>query len=186
MRAAVLLLAGAGLSAAPGRAQDLAVPVQPKGITQRTTTAIERGLKYLAREQDKDGAWKTAGGYGSYPVAMSALAGLALMASGSTPTRGPYAENVRKATRYILTEQQPNGLIAAVAEEMRSMYGHGFSTLFLAQVYGTEEDQEKQRRIKEALQRAVRLIERSQSRDGGWLYTPDANGDEGSVTVTQV
>lgn len=186
MRALALLLLGAGLSAVPGRAQDLVIPVQPRGVTQQTATAIEKGLKFLAREQDKEGAWKTEGGYGTYPVAMSALAGLALVASGSTPTRGPYAENVRKATRYVLSEQQPNGLIAAVAEEMRSMYGHGFGTLFLAQVYGMEEDQDKQRRIKESLQRAVRLIERSQSRDGGWLYTPDANGDEGSVTVTQV
>ena len=33
---------------------------------------------------------------------------------------------------------------------------------------------------------AIVLISRSQSRDGGWLYTPDDAGDEGSVTITQV
>ena len=33
---------------------------------------------------------------------------------------------------------------------------------------------------------AVKLIARSQSGPGGWLYTPDSNGDEGSVTVTQI
>ncbi|MCA9678635.1 MAG: terpene cyclase/mutase family protein, partial [Myxococcales bacterium] len=27
---------------------------------------------------------------------------------------------------------------------------------------------------------------RSQSRAGGWLYTPDSNSDEGSVTITQI
>ncbi|MBN2448386.1 MAG: hypothetical protein JXO22_16785, partial [Phycisphaerae bacterium] len=36
------------------------------------------------------------------------------------------------------------------------------------------------------LQGAVELTARSQSAAGGWLYTPDARGDEGSVTVTQV
>ena len=29
-------------------------------------------------------------------------------------------------------------------------------------------------------------IERAQSSAGGWIYTPDSGGDEGSVTVTQV
>ena len=66
------------------------------------------------------------------------------------------------------------------------MYGHGFSMLFLAQVYGMEEDQNRQRRLRTALERGIKLIARSQSRDGGWLYTPDAQGDEGSVTITQV
>jgi prenyltransferase beta subunit len=36
------------------------------------------------------------------------------------------------------------------------------------------------------LTRAVNLTARSQSRAGGWLYTPDSNGDEGSVTITQI
>ena len=53
------------------------------------------------------------------------------MASGSSPNRGPYARNVRKAARYVLAQQQPNGLFAAPSEESRSMYGHGFGLLFL-------------------------------------------------------
>lgn len=88
--------------------------------------------------------------------------------------------------KFILSQQQPNGLYCAVNEESRSMYGHGFGTLFLAQAYGMEEDIPKQRELKQSLERAIQLIARSQSRDGGWLYTPDSGGDEGSVTVTQV
>jgi len=167
-------------------AQDVTVPVQPPGVTSNTRKSIDRALKFLAREQNKDGSWRSGGGYGSYPVAMTGLCGLSLMASGSTPTRGPYAKNVRQAVKFCMSQQQPSGLISAPSEESRSMYGHGFSTLFLAQAYGMEEDVKKQRRIKETLRRAVKLIASSQSRDGGWLYTPDSNGDEGSVTVTQV
>jgi len=66
------------------------------------------------------------------------------------------------------------------------MYGHGFATLFLSQVYGVEEDQERAARLHQVLQRAVRLTARSQSSRGGWLYTPDQSGDEGSVTITQI
>ena len=72
------------------------------------------------------------GGSGEYPVAMTGLAGLAIIASGSTPTRGPHAKDVRMAVRYVLSQQQPSGLFAATSEEPRSMYGHGFGMLFLA------------------------------------------------------
>jgi len=170
----------------PGVAQEAEVRPLPKGVTPETNAAIQKGLAYLVREQSKDGVWRSGGGYGQYPCAMTALAGLALIASGSTPTRGPYAKNVRRATRFLLAQQQPNGLLAAPAEEGRSMYGHGFGLLFLSQVYGMEEDANKQRLIKQACKRAIALIGRSQSRDGGWLYTPDSTGDEGSVTVTQI
>lgn len=177
----LLLLPVVGASA-----QDGVLPVYPQGVTKRTRRAIDHGLKFLVREQNKDGSWRTGGGYGSYPVAMTGLAGLALVASGSTPVRGPYAKHVRQAVSFCLSQQQPNGLIAAPSEESRSMYGHGFSTLFLSQVYGMEEDKDRQRQIRVALKKAILLIARSQSGDGGWLYTPDARGDEGSVTVTQV
>lgn len=66
------------------------------------------------------------------------------------------------------------------------MHGHGFATMFLAEVYGNEEDLRRQLRIHDVLTRSVRLTERSQSRSGGWLYTPDQDADEGSVTVTQI
>jgi len=183
----LLLLVLAGLwVAAPGAAQDAEVPLHPKGIDRATRKSIDRALKFLAREQNKDGSWRSGGGYGSYPVAMSGLAGLALLASGSTSNRGPYARNVRRAARYVLSQQQPNGLYSAPSEESRSMYGHGFGQLFLAQVYGMEEDSTKQRRLAKSLRKAIMLTARSQSRDGGWLYTPDQTGDEGSVTVTQI
>jgi len=186
MMRSACLLALVLVVAGPTRGQDATIDTLPPGVRKSTRRAISKGLEFLAREQNPDGSWRTGGGWGSYPVAMSSLAGLALLASGSTPVRGPHAKNVRRATNYVLSQQQPNGLLAAPAEEARSMYGHGFGTLFLSQVYGMEEDRTRQQRIKAALTRAVQLIARSQSRDGGWLYTPDARGDEGSVTITQV
>jgi hypothetical protein len=185
MRVPLLLLAA--LVLAPlSRGQDAAVPTMPAGVNSDTMRAIDAGLDFLAREQNKDGSWRSAGNFGQYPVVMSALAGLALMAGGSTEERGPYAKQVRRAVNYCLSQQQPNGLFAAPAEEQRSMYGHGFAMLFLSQAYGMEEDMDRQRRIRVALERGIALTAKAQSGDGGWLYTPDANGDEGSVTVTQV
>lgn len=156
-------------------------------MNEEAEKAIARGLKFLAARQGADGSWRTAGTYGTYPVAMTSLAGLALAASGSTPTQGPYAPQVRKALNFVVRSSQSNGLICRKGEEeSRSMFGHGYAMLFLAELYGMEEDQERQAQIRVALQRAVDLTESSQSRLGGWLYTPDMNGDEGAVTITQV
>jgi len=158
----------------------------PHGVTPEIDAAIQRGLEYLARTQSRDGVWRGGGQEGAYPVAMTALAGMALLGSGSTPTRGRYWRQVSKATDYLLKQSQPQGVISAPAEEGRSMFGHGFATMFLASVYGMEEDPKRQQQIHDVLTKAVALTARSQSGPGGWLYAPDQSGDEGSVTITQV
>ncbi len=166
------------------RDRDLEVLPRPELITERAERGIERGVEWLARNQQRDGSWGSGGGYGAYPAAMTGLAGTAIAMHGDTTSRGRYSRNLRTAVDYLLRLQQRNGLIAGAAG--RSMYGHGFSMLFLSQVYGTEEDPARERKIHDALAKGAKLTARSQSRLGGWLYTPDSGGDEGSVTVTQV
>ncbi len=163
-----------------------AAPRRPDLVTAQIERMIDRGSQYLVRTQNRDGSWNNMGGWGSYPTAMTALAGTALLMRGNTPTRGEHSRTVRKAVDFLLRVSQPNGLIATRAEQGRSLHGHGFSLLFLAQVYGMEEDRAKQARVRDVLLRGVRITERSQSRAGGWLYSPDSDGDEGSVTVTQI
>jgi hypothetical protein len=128
---------------------------------------------------------------GSYPVCMTALAGMAFLSHGDTPSRGKYAANVRRAVLYLTDPRQAsrsNGLISShgSGEEARSMYGHGFSLMFLAQCLGDDGDPRLQETIKQVCTKAIELTGRAQSARGGWLYTPDSSGDEGSVTVTQV
>lgn len=158
----------------------------PQHVTPEIVRMIERGAQYLVRTQTPDGSWNNQGGYGRYPTAMTALAGTALLSTGSTPTRGPYSKAISKAADFLMKTGQRNGLFATTAEQGRSLHGHGFALLFLAEVYGMEGDVTRQRRIHDLLNRGVRLTERSQSRAGGWLYTPNQDGDEGSVTVTQI
>jgi hypothetical protein len=159
---------------------------RPELITPEAERAIENGLAYLARTQSRDGAWRSQGGYGSYPVVMTSLAGLALMAGGNTPVEGRYSAEVRRAVDFVIGSARANGLITSPGEESRSMYGHGFGMLFLAEAYGMEADPVRQERIARILEKAAVLTGQSQSAAGGWLYTPDSGGDEGSVTVTQI
>jgi len=160
--------------------------VAPDGLTPVTRAAIDRGLFYLARAQSRQGVWTNRGGYGEYPVAMTALAGLAMLMDGNTTTQGRYAPHVDRAVRFIMDAASTSGMIGRGARESRPMYGHGFSMLFLSQAYGMEEDQMRAKKMHDILRRAVTLTAGAQSRRGGWIYTPDSGGDEGSVTITQV
>jgi hypothetical protein len=173
-------------SSAPADDDKLVIRERPPLVTVRVEKSINRGLKWLKSHQNADGSF-SAKGYGSYPTAMTSLAGMAFMGSGSTTTRGPYAKQVARSVDYLLNKcTRSTGLICAPNEYSRSMYGHGFATMYLACVYGQEQDLGRQRKIKKALKKAIRLISRSQSRLGGWYYTPETRSDEGSVTVTQV
>jgi len=199
-----VLLAGAMLIAPLPLSRSHAAPSKllPKMVTPDTDRRIERGLKYLERTQRYDGSWLNAGGWGTYPVVMTSLAGLAMMAGGSTPESGPYAKNVSKALNYILNVAESNIkpgkkelLITGGGMAGRSMYGHGFGMLFLAECYGMEGQKTSRRglRLKKVLDGAVALTAKAQSdlgvankHAGGWIYSPNGRSDEGSVTVTQL
>ena len=77
------------------------------GRNPKWESATRRGLDYLARTQSSRGQWNTP----PYPVAVSALAGLALLCSGSTVTQGPYAKQLSRTTDYLLGQSRKNGLI---------------------------------------------------------------------------
>jgi squalene cyclase len=111
--------------------------------------AIDRGLKWLVRQQTRLGNWVYPS-YGTVPA--TALAGTAMICQGSTTTQGPYAPYIRKAVDYLLTKVRTNGLIGDPADA-RYTYGHGFSMLFLSQVLGEEEDIDRREELVEVLTR---------------------------------
>ncbi len=173
--ASVLAPAGAGSQAAAAAPPNAA-----------TKAVVRRGLDYLARVQSQPGYF--AAQNGGYRAAMTALAGTALLAEGSTTTRGRYAPNVRRAVNYLLSISRRNGLIGS-STDSHYTYGHGFSMLFLAQVYGEEEDRERRAELKGVLNRAVKFTIAAQTSRGGWGYVSAKEGndfDEGSTCVTQV
>jgi squalene cyclase len=179
------VLRGLVAGAVAGVAGGLARPAQAARLDPKWEQAIDRGLRWVAKTQSSLGHW-TAGGY---PTAMTALAGTALIASGSTTVQGPYAKHVRKAVDYLLSKSRPNGLIGDPQSDNRYTYGHGFSMLFLSQVLGEEEDEERRQELVEKLERACDFSAKAQTPSGGWGYVSAKDGnnfDEGSTTITQV
>jgi hypothetical protein len=167
------------------RAEDLPPPYE---------AVVRRGLEWLVKQQHQDGHFSAHGD--QYPVAMTSLAGMAFLMEGSTIREGRYASNIRRAVDWLMERSmrggRRDGLIGNPdhpSEFGRYMYGHGFGMLFLASVYGEEEDRERRERLRDILTRAVRYCGNAQSTQGGWYYTSCAEGgdmDEGSVTVTQM
>lgn len=172
-------------------AQEITPPaLDPAVVVPAVGESIRRGLVFLAVQQRSDGSygksrWER---FPTYPTAMSALAGMAFLASGDTPTRGRYAPQIRGITHYLLDRcANSNGYITDHrAGEERPMYSHAFAMTFLAHVHGQEGDELQRRKIKEALQRAVRFTMQAQTDDGGWGYTANHYQDEGTLTVTQL
>jgi len=151
----------------------------------RWEESTRRGLQWLASTQSRLGHWSA---NGQYPAAMTALAGMALICSGSTTIQGPYAANVRRATDYLLSKVRDNGLIGDKTDNHYT-YGHGFSMLFLSQVLGEDEDEDRRQELVETLVKAVEFSINAQTESGGWGYVSaldNANFDEGSTTITQV
>jgi hypothetical protein len=167
-------------------AQEDPAPGAFQEVTPEQVQAIRRGLDWLARHQ------YTSGAIGSTcQVAFTGLAGLAFLASNSTPVRGPYAKNVRRCLQFILKCCSRSGYINEAAGRGlggSGMHGHGYATWFLAELYGMCGDMVDlgDESVRERLQKAVAIIEQSQDPNGGWTYEPLPNGHEGSVTITQV
>src|SRR5579863_5052093 len=165
----VLTVATILAAAWPAGAQDLF----PKHININTQQAIKRGLDYLAKTQNQDGNWNGSPDGVAYPTVMAALSGMAFLSHGDTPSRGAYADNIHRAELYLLGNARPSGLITSPAEAgTRSMYGHGFSLLFLSEVYGMETDPRTREALKAAITNAIQLTARGQSAYGGWTYVP--------------
>jgi hypothetical protein len=147
----------------------------------RAAAAVQRGLAFLAARQHDDGSFG-ADVYRGH-VAVTAFVGRAIMASGSKPGEGPYGAHLSKILAYLLGRVQASGLITSKdADEPAPMYGHAFALMFLAECQKAVPQDE----TKEKIERAVKLIVKTQNKEGGWRYLPKRDDADLSVTVTQL
>ena len=165
---------------------------------------ISDSLDALANRQNEDGSFGAKAELFGRDPAVSALCGLAFLASGSLPGRGRYGTNLDKIVEFIssralrtkgktsseaftgldatirsatldylkennLTTEDVDGLIVDFTEKGRKpMYGHGFATLFLAEISGQVDRPD----LRDTIRAAVELILRVQNSAGGWRYEP--------------
>lgn len=137
-----------------------------------------RGLTYLSKSQNADGAWNDVSGDEPGVVGLCVAS---FLAHGTNPNNGEYAQTIKRGINYIISKQnklKDNGYIGT------SMYNHAFATKALAESYGVVDNP----KIGEALKKAVDLILSSQKRNptGAWRYTPDSRDADTTVTGSQI
>jgi hypothetical protein len=175
---AQVLLVGVA-SAARTQVPPTSIPVVSE-ITPEVEQAVNKGLAWLAGQQKDDGSFGSGSTYGKH-VGITGLACMAFMCDGHHPGRGKYGHVVDKGVRFVLSCGAESGLLAAETSH-GPMYGHGFATLFLAEVHGMSPAPE----LREKLRRAIRLIIRTQNDQGGWRYQPVKSDADISVTICQI
>lgn len=167
---------------------------------RRYDAASQRGLQWLAAQQQGNGAWTGRVGHkqndsyiellgamtvedqrqrGHGHIGVTALCGMAFLAGGHLPDRGPYRKVVQATIDYLLANMHENGFVSDAGTRM---YSHAFATLFLAEVYGSAGGKE----LKQGLERAVNLIVDCQNQRGGWRYNAFDRELDLSVTVCQL
>jgi hypothetical protein len=177
------------LGAVPARAAGKEKEKDPKK-EEKYKQAVTKGLEWLAKNQSKDGHWEAF--TGQYPVTMTAMAGMALLMEGSNLHEGKYKDNIRRACEWLMARSSPNGMIGnpnIPGESGRYTYGHGYAMMFLACIYGEEEEGPRRTKLEDILTRAAKFSRDMQTSRGGWGYVSAKEGgdfDEGSTTVSQV
>ncbi len=149
-------------------------------MTEALHTSVQKGFEYMKNQQNSDGSIGR-GRYGKH-VGITALCALAFMADGNLPGRGAYGEEVSKALEFVLAHSTETGLLTGEPSH-GPMYGHGFAALFLGEVYGMNPDD---KRVRDALVKAIELIVGTQNEEGGWRYNPVPYDADVSVTICQV
>lgn len=152
------------------------------GGTPITESAVEAGLKWLARNQTKDGSWSLRGPYddgGSAEnrPAATAMALLAFMGAGNTHLEGEYKSVVEKGIRYLVKKQDRDGYFAKETREHQQAYAQAQCSVAICELYAMTKDSW----LRDPAQLAIKCAEDWQAPEGGWRYQPGFDSDT-SVT----
>lgn len=165
-------------------------PFTARGDNEKVNEALRRGAQYLLSQQDL----KTGGIHNRErnETAMTSLSVLALASLGHQPSDPtPEGKAMKRALEFVLQPdaQEADGYFGR--KDGSRMYGHGITTLMLAEMLGMGGDAIQDEQIRDRCRKGIDLILRAQkipkneANRGGWRYSPDAGDSDMSVTVWQ-
>ncbi len=185
-RIGALLLLALGLS----HGQD--APLPNPFETDQTDRAIERATNFLLSQQDP-----STGEICDTNKAATALTAMGVLGLASAGHQADYPSRegraMKRAIVFVLKAEHidENGYFGSY--DKSQMYGQGIATLMLGEMLGQGLDEAMDRRIRERLEIAVKLILRSQQTEkandrdiGGWRYHPTDPKSDLSVSVWQI
>ena len=151
--------------------------------------AVKTGIEWLVSVQGNDGGWGQDGGETSYvrqgenletssnDVANTAVATLALIRSGHTPTEGKHRNHTLSGIEFILrsVEASPEAGLAVTkvtGSQIQRKLGPYIDTFLtsrlLTEIEGEMGSGKMNQRVHAALEKCLRKIESHQQEDGSW------------------
>ncbi|MBT3191935.1 MAG: terpene cyclase/mutase family protein [Verrucomicrobia bacterium] len=122
-----------------------------------TEGAVLRALRYIKKNQAKDGSW------GASKPAMTALALLAYLAHGDTPASAEFGYAVESGIRFLVGAQKANGHFTGAD-------GHDYTQPIVAYALCEAYGLTKVPQLKTAAIKAVKPIIKGQNPSGGFNY----------------
>jgi antitoxin component YwqK of YwqJK toxin-antitoxin module len=153
------------------------------GGSSQIENSVSLGLSWLKKVQDSDGGWgrqdkddmgENTGGYPEHRDAMTAMALLAFLGHGELQDSADYGEVVRTGIEF-LTSSPPDKsaryddagkFLGFSTEGNRLPYSHAIRTYALCESYTIM----RSTKLKEFVQKAVKVILDGQHSTGGWAY----------------
>jgi hypothetical protein len=183
-----------------GRSDDTPARVLSPQEWQRVDHSVDRGLAFLASQQQPDGSFPSLD-YAQPGV--TSLCVLAFMAHGHAPGSGPYGERLERAVRFIVDCQKPSGLIMLVADDepqinrniphdvgVAGTYDHAISSLTLSELFGMN-PANKTAKLKNVINKSVQVTleiqnwPKKQADDkGGMRYIIEYGQSDSDLSVT--
>lgn len=164
----------------PGLKNDLLSKYGGNKLTEETVTL---GLKWLVKQQKKDGSWSLLGPYedgirsiDNAPAA-TALALLAFQGAGNTRTMGEHSAVVKRAWTWLLNQQNADGSFAPAERASEALfYTQAICVIALCESIAMEKRVNAD--VKYKAQKAVQfLLENQNQKSGGWKYEPQTSSD---------
>lgn len=182
---ALVLLAGVALAPSAAHAQS----ADPSN--EAINEAMKRAAGFFLEKQDpKTGAFHE---NLRNEVTMTSLSVLALAAMGHQPADpSREGEAMRRGLDFVLKPENQDARGYFGKADNSRMYGHGITSLMLAEMLGMGADERQDALIRERCRKAIQLIldaqrmPKNEANRGGWRYTPDASDSDMSVTCWQV
>ncbi|PNC17092.1 hypothetical protein CXU22_10670 [Akkermansia muciniphila] len=144
--------------------------ITENGGTPQCEEAVVKSLKWLQKQQNKDGSWGD--GPQNYKCAMTGLALLSYLAHCETPLSEDFGDTVLKGISFLVDRGMQSPVISLVPQMNEVSYDHAIATYALCEAYTLckQMDASTIANLERVAVKAVDQIMKGQNSNGGWAY----------------